>query len=123
MSPVLRFFRWALADLRLVEGVSGEAATVEVAASRRPGCGKPTAARLQVEAVIVVYQPMTLVQLAEYHRGEDDSLRWRLVAEFLEEYRQEPPQVRLELLAAEPGLTGDERWDVFFGGLSRASSL
>ncbi|MGL5829158.1 MAG: hypothetical protein ACRC0L_06265 [Angustibacter sp.] len=80
--------------------------------------GWSMAARLSVEVIIVAYQPMTLVQLAEYHRGEDDALRWRLVAEFLEEFRQEPTQTRFALLVDEPGPTGDERWDVFLAALA-----
>jgi hypothetical protein len=40
------------------------------------------------------------------------------VAEFLEEYRWEPPAVRLALLEREPPGTGDERWDVFLAALA-----
>ena len=47
-----------------------------------------------------------------------DSWRWRLVAEFLEEYRWEPVGQRLALLTDEPGRTGDERWDVFLAALA-----
>jgi hypothetical protein len=50
--------------------------------------------------------------------GADDVLRWRLVAEFLEEYRWERPGTRIELLAEEPRGTGDERWDVFLAALA-----
>jgi hypothetical protein len=62
---------------------------------------------------------MTLVDLAGYMcEAEADSDRWRLVAEFLEEYRHEPLDVRTTLLAAEPAGTGDERWDVFLAALA-----
>ena len=44
--------------------------------------------------------------------------RWRLVAEFLEEYRWESPDSRSALLATEPDLTGDECWDVFLAALA-----
>ncbi|HEX6970401.1 MAG TPA: hypothetical protein VF174_16535 [Micromonosporaceae bacterium] len=66
------------------------------------------------------YRPMTLAELAGHLRsaGEDDDLRWRLIAEFLEEYRHEPAEVRRELLAVEPPNTGDERWDVFLAALA-----
>ena len=48
----------------------------------------------------------------------DDALRWRYVAEFLEEYRHEPPLERLVLLTVEPAPTGDVRWDVFLAALA-----
>jgi len=62
---------------------------------------------------------MTLVDLAG-HLGaaDDDRHRWRLVAEFLEEHRHEPADVRVALLAEEPPSTGDERWDVFLAALA-----
>lgn len=50
--------------------------------------------------------------------GADESQRWRLIAEFLEEYRWEPADVRPGLLAEEPSGTGDERWDVFLAALA-----
>ena len=38
-----------------------------------------------------VYRPMTLVDRAGYlTAADDDRHRWRLIAEFLEEYRHEP---------------------------------
>jgi hypothetical protein len=38
-----------------------------------------------VEQLRKVYEPMTLVRLGSLLTGVDDALRWRLVAEFLEE--------------------------------------
>lgn len=66
------------------------------------------------------YRPMTLAELAGCFQraGQDDGRRWRLIAEFLEEYRHELGEVRRELLAAEPPSTGDERWDVFLAALA-----
>jgi len=64
------------------------------------------------------YQPLSLVRLAGLLRGADESLRWRLIAEFLEEYRWEPIDTRSALLAEEPAGTGDERWDVFLAALA-----
>lgn len=65
------------------------------------------------------YRPMTLVQLAGHlASADDDSHRWRLVAEMLEEYRHEPVAQRPALLAAEPPSTGDERWDVLLAALA-----
>jgi hypothetical protein len=56
--------------------------------------------------------------LAHLLSGVEDSSRWRLVAEFLEEYRWEPPETRVELLVDEPAGTGDQRWDVFLAALA-----
>ena len=66
----------------------------------------------------VRYRPLTLARLGSLLAGADESLRWRLVAEFLEEYRWEPPDTRSALLEAEPAGTGDERWDVFLAALA-----
>lgn len=65
------------------------------------------------------YQPMTVADLGRFLEGADDDFhRWRLIAEFLEEYRWEPPGSRLTLLDDEPSSTGDERWDVFLAALA-----
>lgn len=64
------------------------------------------------------YRPMTLVELGGFLAGKDDATRWRLIAEFLEEYRWEPSESRQGLLVDEPGSTGDERWDVFLAALA-----
>jgi hypothetical protein len=61
---------------------------------------------------------MTLVRLGGLLSTSDDARRWRLVAEFLEEFRWEPSGTRLALLADEPSPTGDEHWDVFLAGLA-----
>jgi len=68
---------------------------------------------------MVAYRAMSVLELAAYLRDtRDDDERWRLVAEFLEEYRHEPEERRLALLADEPPLTGDVRWDVFLAALA-----
>jgi len=64
------------------------------------------------------YEPLSLARLGELLAGADDSLRWRLIAEFLEDYRHEPAVARTGLLEAEPAGTGDERWDVFLAALA-----
>lgn len=64
------------------------------------------------------YEPMNLVRLAALLVGTDDSLRWRLIAEFLEEYKWEPPTTRQTLLEEEPSSTRDVRWDVFLAALA-----
>ncbi len=62
---------------------------------------------------------MSLDDLAGHlSRTQDDSLRWRLLAEFLEEHRHEELAVRLQLLQDEPRLIGDERWDVLLAALA-----
>ena len=58
---------------------------------------------------------MTLAGLSALLAGSDESRRWRLVAEFLEDYRWESAETRGALLAHEPAGTGDERWDVLLG--------
>jgi DNA-binding XRE family transcriptional regulator len=44
-----------------------------------------------------VYQPLTAAQLGRLMAGADEPRRWRLVAEFLEDYRWESPGARLLL--------------------------
>lgn len=62
---------------------------------------------------------MTIAKLAVFVAAEADfDARWRLVVEFLKEYRHEPACERRRLLAEVPGQTGDERWDVLFAGLA-----
>lgn len=65
-----------------------------------------------------VYEPMTLVRLGTLLTDADDSVRWRLVAEFLEEYGWESVVSRAGLLEDEPASTGDEHWDVFLAALA-----
>jgi hypothetical protein len=66
------------------------------------------------------YRAMTLAELARLlsDAGRSESEWWRLVAEFLEEYRWEPMESRHQLLAAEPFSTGDPRWDVLLAALA-----
>ena len=64
------------------------------------------------------YQPLTLVDLGRLMSGADQGRRWRLVAEFLEDYRWEARDSRLALLADEPPSTGDEHWDVFLAAVA-----
>lgn len=61
---------------------------------------------------------MTVASLGAMLPGSDDSRRWRLIAEFLEEYRWEPAVDRGLLLDEEPARTGDEQWDVFLAALA-----
>ena len=61
---------------------------------------------------------MTLARLADLIGSGDEQLRWRYVAEFLEEFSWEPSADRLRLLADAPPATGDERWDVFLMALA-----
>jgi len=70
------------------------------------------------------YRPMTLVRLAAFLAGApDEALRWRLIAEFLEDYRWEPVETRHGLLEDEPAGTGDEHWDVFVAALAEHLAL
>ena len=65
------------------------------------------------------YQPMTLADLA-HHLGaaDSDKIRWKLVWEFLEEYRWEPPSTQVRLVQAEPPGVGEDRWDVLLAALA-----
>jgi hypothetical protein len=65
------------------------------------------------------YRPMTLAGLAgRLTRTTDPKIRWKLVWEFLEEYRWETADVQLALLQEEPPPTGDERWDTLMAALA-----
>ena len=65
------------------------------------------------------YRPMTLADLAGYlARTADSRTRWKLVWEFLEEYRWEPEDIQLSLLRDEPLPVGDERWDALLAALA-----
>ena len=65
------------------------------------------------------YRPMTLADLGRrLARVDDVKTRWKLVWEFLEEYRWEPDNVQPSLLCDEPPVTGDERWDVLLAALA-----
>ena len=69
------------------------------------------------------YAAMSLAQLAGFlatatARVGGAAYQWRLIAEFLQEYRCEPGHSRAVLLAEEPPHIGDERWDVFLAALA-----
>ncbi|MGH3282289.1 MAG: hypothetical protein ACRDNW_24575 [Trebonia sp.] len=65
------------------------------------------------------YRPMTLADLADrLARTADGKLRWKLVWEFLEEYRWEPDDAQAVLLNDEPSPTGDERWETLLAALA-----
>jgi hypothetical protein len=64
------------------------------------------------------YQPLSLVRLAQLLAAAGETESWRLVAEFLEDYRWEPVESRATLIEAEPTSTGDDRWDVFLAALA-----
>lgn len=65
------------------------------------------------------YEPMSLSRLASYLASVDtDQIRWKLVWEFLEEYRWEAAETRVGLLRDEAGPVGDARWDVLLAALA-----
>jgi hypothetical protein len=65
------------------------------------------------------YRPMTLAELAGRLAGTaDGKLRWKLVWEFLEEYRWEPAAGQPSLLREEPAPIGDDRWDALLAALA-----
>jgi hypothetical protein len=62
---------------------------------------------------------MTLADLARHLlKTADSKIRWKLVWEFMEEYRWEPEDVQPSLLQDEPNSVGDERWDVLLAALA-----
>ena len=52
------------------------------------------------------YLPIAVAGLGKLMSGADQSRRWRLAGEFLEDYRHEPVGTRFSLLAEEPRGTG-----------------
>jgi hypothetical protein len=67
---------------------------------------------------VTSYRPMTLGNLADrLTRTPDARVRWKLVWEFLEEYRWEPRDVQLPLLQDEPSSI-DDRWDALLAALA-----
>lgn len=67
----------------------------------------------------MVYRPMTLVDLAARMKANsNEKIRWKLVWEFLEEYRWETSDAQPALLRSEPESVGDERWDALLAALA-----
>ena len=65
------------------------------------------------------YHPMTVADLAaRLSRTADDKMRWKLVWEFMEEYRWELGNAQPALLEEEPTAIGDERWDTLLAALA-----
>jgi len=65
------------------------------------------------------YRPMTMADLgSRLTRATDVKVRWKLVWEFMEEYRWEPDDVQPSLLRDEPSPVGDERWDALLAALA-----
>jgi hypothetical protein len=68
---------------------------------------------------VASYHPMTLAELGDLlAQSAEVKVRWKLVWEFLEEYRWEPAEVQPSLLQDEPPLAGDERWDALLAALA-----
>lgn len=68
---------------------------------------------------MVEYRAMTIADLAMHlSQTTDDKIRWKLVWEFLEEYRWEPSDVQPSLLRDEPSSLADERWDALLAALA-----
>jgi hypothetical protein len=64
------------------------------------------------------YHPMTLAELGDrLARTADAKVRWKLVWEFLEEYRWEQAEAQPLLLQDEPAPVSDERWDALLASL------
>lgn len=62
---------------------------------------------------------MTLASLADHLAATgEDKVRWKLVWEFLEEYRWEVADVQRRLVVGEPASVNDERWDALLAALA-----
>jgi hypothetical protein len=62
---------------------------------------------------------MSLARLAGHlATAENDKIRWKLVWEFLEEYRWEPAETQTVLVEVEPSSVGDDRWDALLAALA-----
>jgi hypothetical protein len=62
---------------------------------------------------------MTVAELAIHIReAASPQLRWRLVREFLEEFKHEAGQSRQALLTEPPPPTADVRWDALLGAIA-----
>jgi hypothetical protein len=62
---------------------------------------------------------MTVARLGSAIACSDtDQRRWRLIWEFLEEFRHEPIEKLQRLLDDEPPLTGDEKFDLYLAALT-----
>lgn len=64
------------------------------------------------------YEPLTLARLAAFMADAPEPLRWRLLAEFLEDFSWEPAPSRLRLLNEEPPPVGEHTWDVLLAALA-----
>jgi hypothetical protein len=65
------------------------------------------------------YRLMTLADLGRRVADvTDEKIRWKLVWEFLEEYRWEPEVKQPQLLVDEPSPSADERWDALLAALA-----
>jgi hypothetical protein len=66
------------------------------------------------------YRAASLTTLAAWlaNSDVDTDEHWRLVLEFLNEYKHEAPDDRSRLLAGAPPSTGDSRWDVLLAALA-----
>lgn len=70
------------------------------------------------------YEPMTIATLARRVESSPvELIRWRLVAEFLEEFLHEPSINQQALLDQEPGSTGDLRFDMYLAALAEHLAL
>ena len=85
----------------------------------RPSHESATPAAPESPRVMGPYRPMTVAELAIHIReAASPQLRWRLVREFLEEFKHEAGQSRQALLTEPPPPTADVRWDALLGAIA-----
>ena len=73
---------------------------------------------MEDQGTVQPYRALTIAALGNLLTDRDENGRWRLIAEFLEEYRWEPADEQAALRHDEPAPTGDEHWDVFLAALA-----
>lgn len=69
------------------------------------------------DLIVKGHRPV-LVLLVEIDQTTDNKVRWKLVWEFLEEYRWEPAHAQPPLLQDQPSPVGDDRWDALLAALA-----
>ncbi|WP_026313833.1 hypothetical protein [Actinomadura flavalba] len=67
----------------------------------------------------MAYRPMSIAELADRLTAADsDKIRWKLVWEFLEEYRWEPEERQPALVRDAPRPVDDDRWDALLAAIA-----
>jgi len=126
-GDLLRAARWSAGltqrDLAAKASVPQPTIAAIESGRRQPGVGLlvrilgAAGARLTLEPA--EHRSLTLAELGGHlARTQDDSTRFRLVIEFLDEFRATPESLRASLVAQRPASTNSLRWDAMLGALA-----